>query len=134
MSTTLAKRMTVEKEADLLSLNLVELVSSAAKVISPYGPIDKFAARNPWDGMESLPFEQVARKLKGIVDVDILPDKQMIKSAWESGKIYEDHLIEKLNQWLEKHVTELPNDLAKKYCLAALMDFSGDKKGVQARK
>lgn len=128
MSTTLAKQMTVEKEADLLSQDLVELVSSAAKVISPYGPIDKFAARNPWDGMESLPFEQVARKLKGIIDVDILPDKQMIKSAWESGKINEDYLIAKLDQWLEKNDTELPDNLAKKYCLAALMDFSDGKK------
>ena len=62
MNTTLAKTLNVEKEFDYLDLDINDLVKSASKVIAPLGPINTFAARNPWMGLEQQTFEEAARQ------------------------------------------------------------------------
>lgn len=124
MNTTSARPLVVESNHIHQKLNISQLVNKASHVITPYGPIDKFAARNPWAGMESEPFEKVAKKLKAMTNVDILPNQMMIKKAWEHREINEDILIKKLEQWIRKHVSHIPFDQAKAFCLAGVMDFN----------
>ncbi|MEW8986158.1 MAG: putative inorganic carbon transporter subunit DabA, partial [Bacillus sp. (in: firmicutes)] len=64
MYTSLAKVLKWEKEPVELQLNICDLVHAACKTIVPLGPINTFAARNPWVGLEEQTFEQVARRFK----------------------------------------------------------------------
>src|SRR3954467_15887219 len=128
MNTTLAKTLTWEKELDYFDLDLNVLVESASKVIVPLGPITTFAARNPWAGMEQQSFEQVARHLNDICDVDIYPNDSMIKSAWNHGEIDGEFLETGLRNWLDRQALKLPRDVAERYCRAALQ---GDKQSSE---
>ena len=92
MNTTLARNIKLEKESDYLDFDINDLVKSASKVIAPLGPINTFAARNPWVGLEGQSFEQVARRLKDTCDVDIYPNDSMLQSAWKRGEINQDFL------------------------------------------
>ena len=96
-------------------------MKSASKVIAPLGPINTFAARNPWVGMEHQPFEQVARRLKDTCDVDIYPNESLIKSAWKRGEINQDFLELELKHWLDSQSLEMPREDAEQFCRNALM-------------
>lgn len=127
MNTTLAKQMTREKgTANSYSINVEDVVKTAAHVIAPYGPIDKFAAINPWNGMEDEPIEQAARKLKAIVGLDIFPNGSLIKKAWEQKKIKKEYVMDKLEHWMKANVKELSIETAKDYCSEALLDFESN--------
>jgi uncharacterized protein len=119
MKSTLAKTLNWEKEFDNLDFNI--LVKSASKVIAPLGPIQTFAARSPWMGMEGMTFENVARKLKNTCDVDIYPDMFHIRSAWERGEISQVFLEKGIKKWLDLQSFEIPRNVAEQFCLGALM-------------
>ena len=74
--------------------------------------------------MEQQSFEQVARHLKDICDVDIYPNDTMIKSAWDHGEINREFLEIGLRNWLDRQALELPRDVAERYCRAALGGIS----------
>ena len=121
MNTTLAKTLHWEKEPDYLDLDIGELVNSAAKVIAPLGPINTFAARHPWAGLEKQSFEQVARWLKDTGDVDLYPNDFIYQSAWKQGEINHYFLEMALHRWLDLQSLEMPRQDAEEYCRAALM-------------
>ena len=84
---TLTNTLNDEKKLIDLDLNVKRLVETASKVIVPLGSITAFAARHPWASMEEQSFEQVARYLKDMCDVDIYPNDSLIESAWDQGEI-----------------------------------------------
>lgn len=98
-SLTLAHSFTVENESYPQNLN--DLVESSSKVIAPLGPITTFAARHPWEGMERESFEEVARRLKAVIDVDIFPNESVLWSAQNRGEIHQEFLEMGLqNGWM----------------------------------
>jgi len=97
-----------------------DLVKSASRVIAPLGPISIFAARNPWMGLEEQSFDQVARWLKAICDVDIYPNVAILQDAKNRGDIDPNYLEKKLQHWLDSQPTDLPRDVVEKFCRAAL--------------
>ncbi|KAA9021038.1 DUF2309 domain-containing protein [Niallia endozanthoxylica] len=117
---TVAKTLQVEKNLSDLDINVKELVETASSVIVPLGPLTAFAARHPWARMEHHSFEQVARFLKEMNDVDIYPNDSLIQSAWSRGEIKEEFLESGLQKWLDEQNFELPRDAAEAYCRAAL--------------
>lgn len=120
MNTSLAKVLNWEKEPDYLDLDLDELVQAASKIIAPLGPINKFAARNPWVGLEEQSFEQVARRFKHTCDVDLLPNESILLSAWKRGEINQDFLEKSLQQWLDSQNLELSREEAERFCKSGL--------------
>jgi len=121
MNTTLAKSLHWEKLPDSLDFDLIDLVKSASSVIVPLGPINTFAARNPWVGLEGQTFEKTAYWLKDTCDIDIYPNDFVFQSAWERGEIHQDFLENGLQQWLKSQSLELPSEVAERFCRAALM-------------
>lgn len=120
MNTTLAKPLEWEKESNYLDLDINDLVKKAGKVIAPLGPINTFAARSPWAGLEQQSFEQVARRLKATCDVDMYPNDSMLLSAWNRGEINQDFIEMKLQYWLDQQSLEMPREVAEQYCRSAL--------------
>ncbi|WP_419954671.1 DUF2309 domain-containing protein [Neobacillus niacini] len=119
MNTTLAKTLHWEKLPDTLDLN--DLVKSASRVIVPLGPINTFAARNPWSGLEGQPFEKMVRWLKDTCDVDIYPNDSLFQSALERGEIHQVFLEKGIQHWLNSQSLELPSEVAEGFCRAALL-------------
>ena len=97
------------------------MVEAASLVIVPLGPINTFAARNPWVGMEEQSFEQVARRFKETCAVDLYPNDSMLQSARKRGEINLDFLENSLQHWLDLQSLEMPRDEAERFCRAALM-------------
>ncbi|WP_416828899.1 DUF2309 domain-containing protein [Ectobacillus polymachus] len=120
MNTTLASLYHVDKEYDYLNLDIHDLVEAASKVIVPLGPIQEFAARSPWANLERQTFEQIARRLKDARDVDIYPSDFILQSARNRGEINLDFLKNRLYDWLDSQLIDLPREVAKRYCWAAL--------------
>jgi uncharacterized protein len=120
MTTTLAKTLDFEKVSEDLGLDIYDLVKSASEVIVPLGPISKFAARSPWAGLERQSFEQTARRLKDICDIEIFPNDSVLESAQAQGEIDPKCLEEALKQWLEKHSFGLSKTDVERFCRAAL--------------
>ena len=86
-------------------------MKEASLVIVPLGPINTFAARNPWVGMEGQSFEQVARRFKETCDVDLYPNDSMLQSARKRGEINLDFLENRLQHWLDlQQSLEIPRD------------------------
>ena len=106
MNTTLARTVN-GKESDYLDLDINDLVKSASKVIVPLGPINTFAARNPWVGMEQQSFEQVARRLKDTSDVDIYPNDSIVTVCTESWRDQSDFIEIGLQNWLDLQSLEI---------------------------
>ena len=122
MNTTLARALELEKESDYLDFSIDDIVKEASLVIVPLGPINTFAARNPWVGMEGQSFEQVARRFKETCDVDLYPNDSMLQSARKRGEINLDFLENRLQHWLDlQQSLEIPRDEAERFCRAALM-------------
>ncbi|MBT2738394.1 DUF2309 domain-containing protein [Bacillus sp. ISL-7] len=121
MNTTLVKTLHWEKQPDTLDFDLNDLVKSASSVIAPLGPINTFAARNPWVGLEGQPFEKMARRLKDTCDVDIYPNDSVFQSAKDRGEIHRDFLEKGLQHWLNSQSLELPREVAERFCRAALL-------------
>jgi uncharacterized protein YbcC (UPF0753/DUF2309 family) len=96
------------------------LIESASRVIAPLWPISTFAARNPWMGLENQSFEQVAGWLKNTRDIDIYPSASMILSAMSKGEIDVAFVKIGLKRWLDSHSFNIPRDVAKRFCHAAL--------------
>jgi uncharacterized protein YbcC (UPF0753/DUF2309 family) len=118
---TLAKTLNWEKEHEELVLNIHDLVKTASKVIAPLGPINTFAARNPWVGLEGQPFERVARRLKDTCDLDIYPNDVILKAAWKRGEIDQVFLEKGLHHWLSSQNIDMPFDVAERFCKNALL-------------
>ncbi|MBT2728318.1 DUF2309 family protein [Bacillus sp. ISL-75] len=121
MNTTLVKTLHWEKQPDTLDFDLNDLVKSASSVIAPLGPINTFAARNPWVGLEGKPFEKTVRWLKDTCDVDIYPNDSVFQSAKDRGEIHRDFLEKGLQHWLNSQSLELPREVAERFCRAALL-------------
>ncbi|RFB12176.1 DUF2309 family protein [Bacillus sp. HNG] len=128
MNTTLAKNLYLEKELNVFHLDLDDVVEAASKVISPLGPIQTFAARSPWAGLEQQSFEQVARRLKKVCDVNIYPSDTMFQMAWNQGEINPDFLELGLKKWLDGQSLELSREVAEQYCKAILLDHASSYK------
>lgn len=124
MNTTLAKTFNWENEPN--DSEICEMVRLASKVIAPLGPINTFAARNPWVGLEDETFDETARKLKDICDVDIYPSEAVFKAAWNQGEIDEAYLEKGLLHWLKSQNLELPIDVAVSFCKAVLKSGEPD--------
>ncbi|NMD69334.1 DUF2309 family protein [Bacillus sp. DNRA2] len=120
MNTSLAKVLKWEKEPVEQNNDIYDLVKRASKVIVPLGPINKFAARNPWVGLEETPFEQVACRFKSTCDVDLLPNDSVLLAAWKNGEIHQEFLEMSLQQWLDFQKLELPRADAERFCRAGL--------------
>ena len=71
-------------------LNINSVIENAKRVITPLSPISIFAARNPWEGLEADTFEDVAKWLRDVRDLDILA---LIESAVARGELDESVLI-----------------------------------------
>lgn len=117
----LANTVKLDKESYFLDVGIHDLVKTASRVIAPLGPINLFAARNPWMGLERQTFEQVARRLKDTCDVEIYPNDSMLQSAWNRGEINQDYLEMALQNWLDLQSLELPREDAERFCREALM-------------
>lgn len=120
LNTTFVQDLNLEKSYSNVNFDINDLVKSASKVIVPLGPITKFAARNPWAEMEQHSLEEVARRLKEGCDIDIYPSFSMLNTAWKRGEINEEFLEKKLQQWLDLQEFDLPKDVARRFCRAAL--------------
>ena len=120
MNTSLAKVLNWEKQLDYLGLDIYEFVKAASHVIAPLGPLNTFAARNPWVGLEEKSFEQVARRFKHTCDVDLLPNESILLSAWKRGEINHDFLEKSLQQWLDSQNLEFPREEAERFCRSGL--------------
>lgn len=127
MNTTLAKNLYLEKELDILHLNINDVVESASNVIAPLGPIHTFAARSPWVGLEQQSFEQAARRLKNVCNVDIYPSESMLQAARDQGEINLDFLEMGLEKWLDEQSLDLPREISKQYCKAVLLNDASPK-------
>ncbi len=122
MNTTLAKNLYLEKELDAFQLDVNDVVEAASKVIAPLGPIHTFAARSPWAGLEQQSFEQVARRLKNVCDVNIYPSDNMLQTARNQGEINLDFLEKGLKKWLDTQSIGLSRGDAEQYCRAILLN------------
>lgn len=82
----------------MLQSDINELVNQAKRVITPLSSISTFAARNPWEGLEDASFDQVARWLKSVRDIDIYPNASTIHRAISNKeidlKVFEERLDE----------------------------------------
>jgi uncharacterized protein len=103
-----------------LGPSIRDLVQFASRVIAPLGPIASFAARNPWMGLEAESFDEVARWLKSIQDVDIYPSASMLHAAKNRGDIHEKYLNEGLQQWLDVQSSDLSRAVSLGFCRASL--------------
>ncbi|MDQ0216384.1 uncharacterized protein YbcC (UPF0753/DUF2309 family) [Oikeobacillus pervagus] len=122
MNSTLTLNPTLTTNTAFTSTqSLNDLVKAASKVISPLGPISTFAARTPWVGMEQESFEEVARRLKTIVDVDIYPNEFVLRSAQNRGEIRQEFLEIQLQKWLDSQSLDIPHDVAERFCRSALL-------------
>ncbi|MGJ7909991.1 DUF2309 domain-containing protein [Neobacillus sp. LXY-1] len=119
MTTILAKPLNGEKHDE--DLEIYDLVKSASKVISPLGPISKFAARSPWAGLEGHTFEEIARRFQDIFDIVLLPNDSMLQTARNQGEIDLNFLEKGLKQWLDTQSLKLPDETTIKFCLAGLL-------------
>jgi len=118
LNTTLVRNAEVDES---LEVDINKLVESASKVIAPYGPINTFAALNPWDGIEDQSFEQVAHNLKDMCNIDMVPSDTMIHTARNRGDIHLNFLEESLHQWLIDQSLEIPWDVQERFCWSLLM-------------
>jgi uncharacterized protein len=114
MTTMLAKTLNWELDID-------DLVKKASEVISPLGPISKFAARSPWAGLEHQSFEQMARRFKDICNIELFPNDSVLQTARNQGEIDLNFLEEGLQQWLDKQSFKLPRETVEPFCRAALL-------------
>ncbi|ASB89063.1 Na-translocating system protein MpsB [Bacillus sonorensis] len=119
-ASTLSKQLIFKYEHQAADFNIDELVQSAARVIAPLWPIQTFAARHPWMGLEEQTFEQTARRLKQQLHVDIYPKSSIFRSAKQRGEIDESILEKKLMEWLDSHQPGMPGETAEAFCKAAL--------------
>ncbi len=105
---------------DSFTDDIDDVVRSASRVIVPLGPIESFVARSPWAGLEAQSFEQVARWLKEIRDVDMYPSASLLLKAKNQGEIDSKFLDKGLQRWLDTQALKLPRDVAERFCRAAL--------------
>ncbi|MFN2747855.1 DUF2309 domain-containing protein [Bacillus sp. z60-18] len=119
-ASTLSKQLIFKSEHQADDLNIDELVQAAARVIAPLWPIETFAARHPWMGLEEQTFEQTARRLKQQLHVDIYPKPSIFRSAKQRGEIDEAILEKKLLHWLDSHPPGMQRETAEAFCKAAL--------------
>ncbi|MCU4666865.1 DUF2309 domain-containing protein [Bacillus paralicheniformis] len=117
---TLSKQLIFKYEHQTADFNIDESVQSAARVIAPLWPIETFAARHPWMGLEEQTFEQTARQLKQQLQVDIYPKSSIFRSAKQRGEIDEAILEKKLTHWLDSHQPGMQRETAEAFCKAAL--------------
>ncbi|MCM3766122.1 DUF2309 domain-containing protein [Neobacillus niacini] len=118
MTTSLAETLNWEKR--VVEFSIQDVVKAASEVIVPLGPISRFAARSPWAGLEQQSFEQIARRLKNISDLELFPDDSILQMARNQGEIDVNFLEEGLQQWLERHSFGLPRTATEAFCRAAL--------------
>lgn len=116
----MATTLNYDKEPDDSYCDINEWVKSASKVIVPLGPINQFAARSPWAGLEQQTFEQVARRLKDSRDVDIYPNNALLIDAYEKGEIDKQFLEEGMRKWLATQALDLSKNVAEQFCRNAL--------------
>lgn len=95
--------------------NINEVVDNAKRVITPLSPISIFAARNPWEGLETETFEQVAEWLQKIRDVDIYPSAGFIHQAIEQGQIDKALAYNKIDNDVAYNNYRIPQQEMTKY-------------------
>ncbi|MBE6182866.1 MAG: DUF2309 family protein [Bacillus sp. (in: Bacteria)] len=119
-TSTMFKTIEENSSSNYSDIDIDVLTKSASRVIAPLWPIDIFATRNPWMGLEGQPFEQVARWLKAIRDVEIYPSISLIRAAQKRNEINLDFLEMALQRWLDLQCLDLPRDVAEQFCRSAL--------------
>ncbi|WDM03021.1 DUF2309 family protein [Alicyclobacillus cycloheptanicus] len=103
-----------------LSDDIADVVRSASRVIAPLGPIASFAARSPWSGLEDQSFDEVARWLKAVRDVDIYPSAAMLREAMHRGEIDQNKIEQGMQRWLDAQCLHVPREAAERFCRTAL--------------
>ncbi|MDI5789514.1 Na-translocating system protein MpsB [Bacillus licheniformis] len=111
---TLSKQLIFKYEHQTADFNIDESVQSAARVIAPLWPIETFAARHPWMGLEEQTFEQTARQLKQQLQVDIYP-KSSISAPQNKGEKSMRPFLKKLTHWLDSHQPGMQRETAEAF-------------------
>lgn len=114
------RTLPIEKKTDILEVDIHDLVKCASNIIVPLGPIDTFAALNPWVGLEGKSFEQTARKLKNICEVDIYPNHSIFQTALDRGDIRQEFIEQGIQEWLNSQSFELPREIVEQFCRVAI--------------
>lgn len=70
----------------------LDAVNAAARVITPYWPIDGFIANNPLGGLEDLPFADATRLAGELRGARVARPASAWLSAYDSGRITDDVL------------------------------------------
>ncbi|HDL0589752.1 TPA: YbcC family protein [Staphylococcus aureus] len=96
-------------------LNINSVIENAKRVITPLSPISIFAARNPWEGLEADTFEDVAKWLRDVRDVDIFPNKALIESAVARGELDESVFNQLVTDMLLEHHYNIPQHYINLY-------------------
>lgn len=95
--------------------NIQRSIKLASKIIMPLSPIQTFAAVNPWDKLEDNTFEQVARKFKNSFNIDIYPNKKIIKEAVDKNEIDQQIFKEKAWDYYKKYKADIPLSESKAF-------------------
>ncbi|MFI3378793.1 DUF2309 domain-containing protein [Mammaliicoccus sciuri] len=97
-------------------------IKEASRVITPLSPINIFAARHPWAGLEDRTFEDVARWFQKVQNVDLYPIKSFLFAAIENGEIKQEYIEERLSAWLSNDNTPLNKEMLREYAESILFN------------
>lgn len=97
-------------------------IKEASRVITPLSPINIFAARHPWAGLEDRTFEDVARWFQKVQNVDLYPNKSLLFAAIENGEIKQEFIEERLSAWLSNDNTPLNKEMLREYAESILFN------------
>lgn len=97
-------------------------IKEASRVITPLSPINIFAARHPWAGLEDRTFEDVARWFQKVQDVDLYPNESLLFAAIENGEIKQEYIEERLSAWLSNDNTPLNKVMLREYAESILFN------------
>lgn len=92
--------------------DLRQRVERAARAVAPLWPIATFAARSPWQYLEELSFDSVARQQQARHGIPLYPALPLARRALARGEIAGADLLACLQRHLARSGARLPRDAA----------------------